>query len=70
MASKPLHVRRLQKALQEWVQNPGELLFVKAFGIQYPSEFFLIDTCLVIIPQSPSESSQNIVHVIAAATDD
>jgi hypothetical protein len=23
MASKPLHVRRLQKALQEWVQNPG-----------------------------------------------
>ena len=24
MASKPLHVRRLQKALQEWVQNPGE----------------------------------------------
>ena len=26
MASKPLHVRRLQKALQEWVQNPGELL--------------------------------------------
>ncbi|OQR70112.1 ngfi-A binding protein-like [Tropilaelaps mercedesae] len=26
MASKPLHVRRLQKALQEWVQNPGEFL--------------------------------------------
>jgi len=24
MASKPLHVRRLQKALQEWVNNPGE----------------------------------------------
>jgi len=23
MASKPLHVRRLQKALQEWVQNPA-----------------------------------------------
>ena len=23
MASKPLHVRRLQKALQDWVQNPG-----------------------------------------------
>ncbi|KAH7951879.1 hypothetical protein HPB52_014692 [Rhipicephalus sanguineus] len=23
MASKPLHVRRLQKALQEWVNNPG-----------------------------------------------
>lgn len=26
MASKPLHVRRLQKALQEWLSNPGELL--------------------------------------------
>jgi len=24
MASKPLHVRRLQKALQEWVSNPGQ----------------------------------------------
>lgn len=24
MASKPLHVRRLQKALQEWALNPGE----------------------------------------------
>ena len=23
MASKPLHVRRLQKALQEWVGNPS-----------------------------------------------
>lgn len=29
MASKPLHVRRLQKALQEWVQNPGKkILYV------------------------------------------
>ncbi|CAL4064850.1 unnamed protein product [Meganyctiphanes norvegica] len=26
MASKPLHVRRLQKALQEWVSNPGLFL--------------------------------------------
>ncbi|XP_063585723.1 NGFI-A-binding protein 1-like [Penaeus indicus] len=26
MASKPLHVRRLQKALQEWVSNPGKSL--------------------------------------------
>ena len=29
MASKPLHVRRLQKALQEWVQNPGRENFIK-----------------------------------------
>jgi len=34
MASKPLHVRRLQKALQEWVQNPGVFLtpLVPALG--------------------------------------
>lgn len=25
MAAKPLHVRRLQKALQEWVANPGKI---------------------------------------------
>nr|XP_053651689.1 uncharacterized protein LOC128701792 [Cherax quadricarinatus] len=31
MASKPLHVRRLQKALQEWVSNPGEYPFSPAF---------------------------------------
>lgn len=24
MAAKPLHVRRLQKALQEWLTNPGK----------------------------------------------
>ena len=34
MASKPLHVRRLQKALQEWVQNPGRENFInRAQGI-------------------------------------
>ncbi|XP_041371937.1 NGFI-A-binding protein 1-like isoform X2 [Gigantopelta aegis] len=27
MASKPLHVRRLQKALQDWVQNPQDTSF-------------------------------------------
>eukprot|EP00096_Caligus_rogercresseyi_P014859 TRINITY_DN7342_c0_g1_i1.p1 TRINITY_DN7342_c0_g1~~TRINITY_DN7342_c0_g1_i1.p1 ORF type:complete len:565 (-),score=133.04 TRINITY_DN7342_c0_g1_i1:950-2644(-) len=30
MSSKPLHVRRLQKALQEWVKSPG--LFAMPFG--------------------------------------
>ncbi|KAL5010574.1 hypothetical protein ScPMuIL_012879 [Solemya velum] len=33
MASKPLHVRRLQKALQEWVANPA--------GFQGPSPVFV-----------------------------
>lgn len=28
MANKPLHVRRLQKALQEWVNNPGKLRMI------------------------------------------
>ena len=32
MASKPLHVRRLQKALQEWVQNPGKATPLTPFG--------------------------------------
>ena len=32
MASKPLHVRRLQKALQEWVQNPGKHAFIDSFN--------------------------------------
>ncbi|CAN7981423.1 unnamed protein product, partial [Ixodes pacificus] len=36
MASKPLHVRRLQKALQEWVNNPGECFFPFFF-------FFLVE---------------------------
>lgn len=27
MASKPLHVRRLQKALQDYVQNPGRTIY-------------------------------------------
>ena len=28
MASKPLHVRRLQKALQEWATSPGSCTLV------------------------------------------
>ena len=31
MASKSMHVRRLQKALQEWVQNPGKVFFFMRF---------------------------------------
>lgn len=27
MASKPLHVRRFQKALQEWLANPRKFIF-------------------------------------------
>ena len=36
MASKPLHVRRLQKALQEWVQNPGEFSFLFKIRLSFP----------------------------------
>ena len=35
MASKPMHVRRLQKALQEWVQNPGKLINFTHFCSYY-----------------------------------
>jgi hypothetical protein len=35
MASKPLHVRRLQKALQEWVNNPGEWCQISHFFTSY-----------------------------------
>ena len=33
MASKPLHVRRLQKALQEWALNPGAILCTPQISI-------------------------------------
>ena len=38
MASKPLHVRRLQKALQEWVQNPGQSNFLTLVTSLYCSK--------------------------------
>ena len=38
MASKPMHVRRLQKALQEWVQNPGTYIVVFRRLLFFPSE--------------------------------
>ena len=45
MASKPMHVRRLQKALQEWVHNPGEFLkhmpFQFQFQFQSKSNFYI-----------------------------
>ena len=37
MASKPLHVRRLQKALQEWVQNPGNTCILYSMYSMYPT---------------------------------
>ncbi|XP_042860543.1 uncharacterized protein LOC122246206 isoform X3 [Penaeus japonicus] len=39
MASKPLHVRRLQKALQEWVSNPARMCHVRAKATREPSMF-------------------------------
>lgn len=33
MASKPLHVRRLQKALHEWVSNPGKYTYFSQYNI-------------------------------------
>ena len=45
MASKPLHVRRLQKALQEWVQNPGQSNFLT-----------LVTTVTTLYCSKPSDS--------------
>ncbi|CAH1153301.1 unnamed protein product [Phaedon cochleariae] len=38
MASKPLHVRRLQKSLQEWVTNPAKFKLPLAPGEDYELE--------------------------------
>ena len=41
MAAKPMHVRRLQKALQEWVQNPnpGKTQFFCIYKASFPFPF-------------------------------
>ena len=41
MASKPLHVRRLQKALQEWVQNPGRIKLDDDLGTRILNQNFM-----------------------------
>ena len=46
MASKPLHVRRLQKALQEWVNNPGQ--WVRNLGQWVSSHDLVIVTDLTV----------------------
>lgn len=38
MASKPLHVRRLQKSLQEWVTNPTKFKFSLVPGEDFELE--------------------------------
>ncbi|CAG0922654.1 unnamed protein product, partial [Notodromas monacha] len=38
MAAKPLHVRRLQKTLREWLQNPDRVAFM-IFAELYKAEF-------------------------------
>ena len=46
MASKPMHVRRLQKALQEWVQNPGKSFNASFFHfLHFSSCCFSIARC-------------------------
>lgn len=42
MASKPLHVRRLQKALQEWVTNPS------LFQAPLPSQGKICKLCCIV----------------------
>ena len=54
MASKPMHVRRLQKALQEWVQNPGKLINFTHFCSYY--DIWPLD---VVKLQNISKKSKN-----------
>lgn len=56
MASKPLHVRRLQKALQEWLTNPSMFrspLLTSATGGAFSPRPPLVATPLVLSPQPP-----------------
>jgi hypothetical protein len=41
MASKPLHCWRLQKALQEWVQNPGMIYMRSWLWWGWPASPFM-----------------------------
>ncbi|CAG2108314.1 unnamed protein product, partial [Medioppia subpectinata] len=62
MASKPLHVRRLQKALQEWVTNPAmfQSPIVPTFpassgsGLMPPSSHALLNQLAVAMASRPS----------------
>lgn len=54
MASKPLHVRRLQKALQEWLTNPCKISFMSSDVIREYlwlgiNDVNLYATCLINI---------------------
>lgn len=40
MASKPLHVRRLQKALQEWLTNPCKVSFICYTSFEFYLEYY------------------------------
>jgi hypothetical protein len=51
MASKPMHVRRLQKALQEWVQNPGNCFF--SINIYYYILLFFLKKQFLPGPRPP-----------------
>lgn len=53
MMSKPLHVRRLQKALQEWVANPGKAFNFKNHFFQLHlnhSDLKLLSLLLTSVP--------------------
>ncbi|XP_059146402.1 NGFI-A-binding protein 1-like isoform X2 [Physella acuta] len=57
MASKPLHVRRLQKALQEWVANPAAFEVIK----KYPTHVMsMAGSSQALSPSHSIERSNNI----------
>ena len=67
MASKPMHVRRLQKALQEWVQNPGKsfntfFFFTLSAGKNRSEKN--VGTCVLIVLGSNEEVYSRIFEKI------
>ncbi|GLG96819.1 NGFI-A-binding protein homolog, partial [Gryllus bimaculatus] len=61
MASKPLHVRRLQKALQEWVSNPAQFqtpLVPTAAGAAPPLPFPVVSPPLQLVPHHPPPATR------------
>lgn len=58
MASKPLHVRRLQKALQEWITNPCKCLSTLQFRLTTPFKaLFQSPASAPFVPPSTAASS-------------
>ncbi|XP_018393588.1 PREDICTED: NGFI-A-binding protein homolog [Cyphomyrmex costatus] len=68
MASKPLHVRRLQKALQEWLTNPCKVSrFTHTYILSLSIRFQIVPHSLFQTPVVPTNAAAAAAAVVAAA---